>query len=72
MKTINKTTYNEITAEEGFYLTSWQETDDILNYSGFKSSVCPLNKDLSVYREIPESEHISLLKEQEEYFNKNI
>ena len=68
MKTINKQTYKEIVAEDGMYITSYKETDDIKDYSGFKASICPLNKDISIYREIPESEHLNLLKKQEEYF----
>lgn len=68
MKTINKQTYKEIVAEDGMYITSYKDTDDIKDYSGFKSSICPLNKDISTYREIPESEHLDLLKKQEEYF----
>lgn len=68
MNIINKQTYKELVADTGMYLTTYKDTDDILKYSGFKSSICPLNKDVSIYREIPESEHKDYLKKQEDYF----
>lgn len=69
MKTINKQTYKEIVAEDGMYITSYKDTDDIKDYSGFKSSICPLSKDISIYREIPESEHLDLLKNKKNILN---
>lgn len=72
MKTINKQTYKELLAEEGYYITSYKDTDHIKVYSGFKSSVCPLDKDVSIYREIPESQHLDYMKQQEDYFNNDL
>lgn len=64
MKTINKSTYKELVADTGMYLTTYKDTDDIKDYSGFKRSSCPLDKDTSIYREIPESLHKEYLDKQ--------
>lgn len=65
MKTINKEKYLIIEADKGF-LTSFQPTDDIKTYNGFKKAIKPLNSDLSIYREITESEHQDYLNQQKE------
>lgn len=54
-----------IEADNGF-LTSFQPTDDIKTYNGFKKSIKPLNSDISNIREITESEHLGYLNKQKE------
>lgn len=54
-----------IEADNGF-LTSFQPTDDIKTYNGFKKSIKPLNSDISNIREITESEHLDYLNKQKE------
>lgn len=72
MKTINKQTYKELIAEEGFYITTYKDTDDILTYSGFKRSICPLDKEVSIYREISEAEHLEFLNKQKEAYDRKL
>lgn len=54
MHTINKE-YNElfkfwvISCPEGCKITSWNEGDDILEYTSFEIAYCPNEADLDVY-----------------------
>lgn len=49
--------YIKVTAEEGFYISSYKEDTDILSYSSCKIMFAPLGTDLSNLREITEEEN---------------
>jgi hypothetical protein len=62
-----KEKYISVKADEGMVLTSFNaETDDIKNYTFFRSMVAPLNVDLSIYKEITEEENDEFLKLKKE------
>ena len=49
--------YIKVTANEGFYITSYKEGDDITTYTSSVIMFAPLNTDLSELREISEEEN---------------
>ena len=60
----------KITAEEGFFLTEFnEEVDDILHFSSCKIMFSPLNYDVTNIREITAEENDLYLKLQEEKIN---
>ena len=65
--------YIKVTAEEGFYISSYKEGDDILSYSSCTLMFAPLGTDLSNLSEITEEENnrylalqLAKIKEEEE------
>lgn len=54
-----------ITCPEGCKITSWNEGDDILDYSSFTTAYCPSDSDLDKYHCISDEDDSRLLKEQE-------
>lgn len=62
--------YNEklnlivIKCSEGCKITSWNEGDDIMDYSSFTVAYCPKNTDTSIYHCITEEEDRKYLEEQ--------
>lgn len=49
---------------EGCKVTSWNEGDNVLDYSSFAIAYCPKNTDLSVYHCITIEEDERLMEEQ--------
>jgi hypothetical protein len=49
---------------EGCRITSWNEGDDILNYSSFSVAYCPVDADTSIYHCISAEEDEKYLAEQ--------
>lgn len=62
--------YNEtlnlivLSCPEGCQITSWNEGDDIMEYSSFTVAYCPANTDISIYHCITDEENERLLNEQ--------
>lgn len=62
--------YNEtlnlivLSCPEGCQITSWNDGDDIMDYSSFTVAYCPANTDTSIYHCITDEENERLLKEQ--------
>lgn len=62
--------YNErlnlmvISCPEGCKITSWNEGDDIMDYSSFTVAYCPANTDTSIYHCISVEDDERLMKEQ--------
>lgn len=52
--------------EDGYFLTSWKEGDDIKEYSGSICMYAPIVEDYPDYRVISESEHNNLEKMRDE------
>ena len=51
---------------EGCKITSWNEGDDILEYSSFEQAYCPQNADLDIYHCISGEEDEKHMKEQQD------
>lgn len=49
--------YIKITAEDGYFLTNYQDGDDILNFNSCRMMYCPKTVDLTDLREITEEEN---------------
>lgn len=64
--------YNEkynfwvLKCSEGCKITSWNEGDDILDYSSFEIAYCPQNADFSIYHCVSIEDDERYMKEQEE------
>lgn len=52
--------------EDGYFLTSWKEGDDIKEYSGSICMYAPIVEDYPDYRVISENEHNNLEKMRDE------
>lgn len=52
--------FKEIFADEGKYLTTYNEGDDIKTYSASRQIIAPISYDESVLKEITEEEHNEL------------
>jgi hypothetical protein len=59
--------YIKVTANEGFYITSYKEGDDITTYTSSVIMFAPLNTDLSELREISEEENNKYVLQLEMY-----
>ena len=63
--------YNEkynfwvLRCSEGCKITSWNEGDDILDYSSFEVAYCPQNADFSIY-------HCVSIEDDERYMKEHI
>lgn len=68
--------YNErlnlikLSCTEGCKITSWNEGDDIMDYSSFIIAYCPADTDTSIYHCITDEEDERLMKLQEVEINK--
>lgn len=68
--------YNErlnlikLSCNERCKITSWNEGDDIIDYSSFIIAYCPADTDTSIYHCITDEEDERLMKLQEEEINK--
>ena len=58
--------YIKVIAEDGHYLTSYKDGDDILNYAYATKQYSPLTYDITKLREITQEESDKLAKEQEQ------
>lgn len=65
--------FNRITCNEGHFITSWNEGDDILEFNASKVVCCPLKVDIeATYRCITEEEFVELEKKRMEAEEKKI
>lgn len=60
----------KITVEDGMFLTSYKDGDDILTYSSCRIMITPLTADLNNVREITETENNTYMELLEEETNK--
>lgn len=67
MKKYNYTNYMKIEADDGHYLTSYNDEQDIRMFFSSRICICPIGK--SDVREITEEENNHYLKLQEEALN---
>lgn len=58
--------YWHLKSDEGMVITSWNEGDDILDYTSSREMYCPVNTDFSRYHEIPETDDAAYLEQQME------
>lgn len=56
--------------EDGYFLTSWVEGDDIKNYSGAICIYAPIMDEYDDYRVISEDEHRNFEKQRDEEIEK--
>lgn len=49
---------------EGCKITSWNEGDDIMNYTSFSIAYCPVDTDTSIYRCVTIEEDEKYMAEQ--------
>lgn len=68
MKKYNYTNYMKIEAEEGHYLTSYNDEQDIRMFFSSRICICPIEKSDNI-REITEEENNNYIKLQEEALN---
>lgn len=57
---IERGKFIKISSTDG-YLTSWKDTDDILDFNSFKIGCLPLDADVDVYYEISEERNQELI-----------
>ena len=68
---IETSIFIKLYSDEGYFITSYKEGDDIKEYSAPTILYCPLTFDISIYRVIDAETNERYLKEQEEsYKNK--
>jgi len=55
-----------IWCDEGYWITTYQDGEDILDYVSYKTAYCPQNTDFSKHRVITDLENDVYLRLQEE------
>ena len=65
---IETSIFIKLYSDEGYFITSYKEGDDIKEYSASTILYCPLTFDTSIYRVIDAETNERYLKEQEEYY----
>ena len=58
-----------IHTEEGYYVTDYKESDDIITYNGFLCMYAPIREEYTEYRVITENEHLEYEKNKQEKIN---
>lgn len=68
MKIEKTDNYIKITADEGMYLTRYEEGDDIKTFNGFKSIYIPPLYKTEQFHEIEDGVYNKLNKEKKDYY----
>lgn len=71
MKVERTDKYIKVTAEEGMYLTRYEEGDDIMNFNGFKIMYAPLNANIDGLHDISEELYNELENKKLELYGKD-
>lgn len=67
-----KYNFNKVTCEQGHYMTTWVEGDDIKTFTASTIMYCPITFDLSKYRCITNEEYENLSKLHREAIEKEM
>ena len=61
----------ELTPKDGFMLTTWNETDNIIDFTYSSCVVMPINIDYSIYHSITTEKALTLEEEMKNEIEKN-